>query len=519
MASAKPAAAPSTDRAALPTSNRALVMVALMSATMIQVMDMTIANVALPHMQASLGASQDSISWVLTSYIVALAIATPITGWLADRVGARRLIMGAVIGFVAASMLCGIASNLSQMVFFRLLQGVAGAFIGPLAQTYMLDINRPSEHPRAMSIFSTGMMVGPVCGPIVGGLLTEHLDWRWVFYVNVPVGALCLALLLPLLPAKPLVRRPFDGWGFAFLAIAIGSFQLALDRGEHLEWLQSPEILLEFGLAIAFLWMFVIHLKTTSLPLLDPRLIGNRNLLAGSFFMGLMGIVMMSALSLLPSLLQSLYGYDVVDTGLILSSRSLGAVATMSAGSWMVSRFDLRLLVLTGLSITAFSLWQMAGWSLETDATPLILSGFTQGLGIGIVFLPVNVMSFATLPPALRTDGTALFNLSRNLGSSIGVAIAISQLSRNMQISHADLAQHITPTAIGIDPLAVQALGSVGDAALAMINGEVSRQAAMIAYLDDFKLMMFACLLTLPLILLLRPPPRGKKIEPAQIME
>lgn len=503
------------DHPVLETASRTLVMIGLMAGTMMQILDTTIANVALPHMQASLGASQDSISWVLTSYIVALAIATPLTGWLADRIGARRLMIVSIASFMIASMLCGIAANLTQMVLFRVAQGIAGAFIGPLAQAFLLDINRPSYHMRALSIFSVVVMVGPVIGPIIGGILTESLDWRWVFYINVPIGIVCLALLIPLLPDKPRGDRSFDGLGFAMLAVAIGTFQLALDRGEHKEWLQSTEILCEFGIALAASWMFGVHLATSRGALFDPRLIGDRNLVTGSLFMGMIGVVMMSSLALLPSMLQSLYGYDVVDTGLILMSRGIGSVIAMSCTGWLMRRFGPRVLVLTGLAMTSFSLWQMTQWSLEMEMTPVIVSGVIQGLGIGIVLLPLNIMSFATLPQYLRTDGAAIFSLMRNIGSSVGIAIATSQLARNMQVSHADLSQHLTAARLPLDPSLLQMLGDAGAGVLAMLNGEVSRQAAMIAYIDDFKLMMIACLLTLPLILLLRTP---KVVRPADLV-
>lgn len=513
-------ASPLLDQGALPTPHVVPVMIALMIAMMMQILDTTIANVALPHMQASLGASQETISWVLTSYIVALAIATPVTGWLADRLGARRLMMIAVTTFVLASMLCGIAANLGQMVLFRLLQGVAGAFIGPLCQTLMLDVNKPSDHPRAMSLFSTGMMIGPVFGPVLGGVLTEHFNWRWVFYINLPIGIVCLLLLAVFLPAKGQVRRPFDGFGFAMLAIAIGAFQLALDRGEHLEWLQSPEILLEFALALSFLWMFAVHLMTTrKLPLFNPALLGDRNLISGSLFMGMVGIVTMSSLALLPGLLQSLYGYDVIDTGLMLMSRTVGALITMSLAGRLVAHVNLRLLVLSGLLITAFSLWQMTHWALDIDATSILVSGFIQGFGMGMILTPLNIMSFATLSPQLRTDGAALFNLTRSLGSSIGIAVTMSQLARNMQVSHADLSQQITGASTGIDPLTILAMGDTGATIAAMLNGEVTRQAAMIAYIDDFHLMLIACLVTLPLVLLLRQPREAHAMEPVHIGE
>lgn len=496
--------------AALPTRNAGLVMVALMSAMVMQLLDTTIANVSLPHMQAGLGAGQDSISWVLTSYIIAVAIATPLSGWLADRVGARQLIILAVVGFVITSMLCGMAANLTQMVIFRILQGLAGALIAPICQSLILDIHKPSEQPRAMSIFSAGMTIGPVIGPVLGGVLTEHLNWRWVFFINLPVGVLCVALLIAFLPNKPVRRRPFDGLGYVMLALAIGAFQLALDRGEHQDWLESREILIEFALAAAMIWMFVVHLLTTrKMPLFDPGLFRDRNLVAGSLFMAMVGTVMLSSLALLPSLMQSLYGYDAVDTGALLMSRSIGAFITMSTVARMIEKVDLRMVVLAGLLIAAMTLWQMTTWSLDTDGTTIFVNGFFQGFGLGMVFTPLNIMAFATLPARYRTDGSALFNLARSLGASVGIAVTTAQLTRNMQVSHSDLAQQVTGARLMLDLPGLQALGIAGERLTTLLNAEVTRQAAMIAYIGDFKLMLFACLAAVPLVAILRKSSKG----------
>jgi DHA2 family multidrug resistance protein len=250
------------DQPALHTANRPLLTIGVMAATIMQILDSTIANVALPHMQASLSATTDTITWVLTSYIVASAVAIPVTGWLADRIGSRNLFLWSVVGFVAASMLCGLAQSLPEMVAFRVLQGVAAAFMNPLSQTVMLDINRPSKQASAMSIWGMGVMVGPIMGPVLGGWLTENYDWRWVFYVNVPIGIGCFAILWTLLPSRPVVRRGFDLFGFTMLAIAISAFQLMCDRGQSEDWFQSWEVWIEGLVALSAAWMFVIHLAS-----------------------------------------------------------------------------------------------------------------------------------------------------------------------------------------------------------------------------------------------------------------
>lgn len=495
------------DQASLPTRNKGLVMLALMSAMVMQLLDTTIANVSLPHMQAALGASQDAISWVLTSYIIAVAIATPLSGWLADRVGARRLIILAVTAFVLTSMLCGMAANLTQMVAFRVLQGIAGALIGPISQALILDIHKPSERAGAMSIFSAGIMIGPVIGPVLGGFLTEYLNWRWVFYINLPVGLIAGALLILFLPAKAVSRRPFDGAGYVMLALAIGSLQLALDRGEHQDWLESPEIVLEFALAAAMIWMFAVHLMTSrKVRLFDPSLFRDRNLATGSLFMLVISTVIAASMTLLPGLMQGLYGYDAVDTGIILMSRSIGAIVTMSTVARLMTKVDSRLIVLSGLLIAAFTLWEMTRWSLDTNGTSIFINGFFQGFGMGMVFTPLNIMAFNTLPARYRTDGSALFNLARNIGSSAGIAVTTAQLTRNMQISHSDLTQQVTSARVMMDTPVVDGLGVAGEQLAMLVNAEITRQAAMIAYLDDFKLLLFACLTALPLVFILRKP-------------
>lgn len=498
------------DQPTLVVRHRGLLSIAVMAGTVMQILDTTIANVALPHMQASLGATQDSITWVLTSYILAAAVAIPITGWLADRIGSRQLFLFSVGLFIIASMLCGIATSLPEMVAFRLLQGVAGAFIAPLAQTVMLDINPPSSHGRAMAIYGMGIMIGPIMGPILGGLLTENFSWRWVFYVNVPVGLLCLAGLWALLPAKPVHKRSFDLGSFAFLALALGALQLMLDRGAHVDWFDSPEIWIEAAVSAGSFWMFLVHMLTGKAPLFRPEMLADRNFLTGLLFLFVLGLVLLAAMALMPPMMQVLFGYPVVDTGFLLAARGVGVVITMSISARLTEKLDPRVLVFAGFALTACSLWQMTAWSLDMDWRPIVISGFVQGLGIGLVFVPLNVITFATLPPQYRTDASSLVNLIRSIGSSVGISIVAALLARNVQVSHADLAAHVTEFSLPVDPNTALLMGPAGDAAMAMLNGEINRQAAMIAYINNFHFMMWLTILILPLVLLLRKPARRK---------
>lgn len=501
-----PPAAPRPDIAELESGNYPLMIVGVMAASLLQILDTTIANVALPHMQSSLGATVDTVTWVLTSYIIASAVALPLTGWLADRIGARLLFIGSVAGFILASMLCGIAQNLEEMVAFRALQGVAGAFIAPLSQSFMLDATRPSRHPQIMAVWGMGIMIGPILGPILGGWLTETANWRWVFFVNLPVGLASLAILIAYLPRRPTRPRRFDLTGFMLLAVALAAFQLLLDRGQQEDWLASGEIWIYLLLTLSATWMVVIHFATAKAPMFERKLFADRNFAIALAFMIVIGIVMFAVMALLPPMLQNLFGYGVIDTGIVLMPRGVGILVSMQVSGLLMRRgVDARPMVASGFLICALSLWQMAHWSLEVDAMHVIVSGLLQGLGMGLVFIPLQVSAFATLSPALRTDGSSLLNLFRSLGASAGIACMTVLLARNIQTAHADLGANITAaTGSLVDFSATERFQVLGDTAMTLMDAEVNRQAAMIAYIDDFWLMMWITLAAAPLALLMR---------------
>lgn len=506
MASLAAPAVPQHDAPEIESRNYPLMIIGVMAASLLQILDTTIANVALPHMQSSLGATVDTITWVLTSYIIASAVALPITGWLADRIGARRLFIGSVAGFILSSMLCGLAQNLEEMVAFRALQGVAGAFIAPLSQSFMLDATRPSRHPQIMAVWGMGIMIGPILGPILGGWLTETANWRWVFFVNLPVGALSLAALIAYLPRRPRRERRFDITGFVLLALALTAFQLLLDRGAQEDWLASAEIWAYLLITLSATWMVVIHFATAKAPMFDRALFADRNFALALGFMVVTGIVMFAVMALLPPMLQNLFGYGVIDTGMVLMPRGVGVLVSMQLSGLMMRRgIDARPVVAGGFLICAYSLWQMAHWSLEVDEMHVIISGLLQGLGMGLVFIPLQVSAFATLSPRLRTDGSSLLNLFRSLGASAGISWMTVLLARNIQTSHSDLGANITAaTGSLVDVSTVDRFQSLGDTAMSVIDAEVNRQAAMIAYVDDFWLMMWITLAAAPLTLLMR---------------
>lgn len=515
-----PAAAspiPEAGGAALPVKYKGLLTLGVMMATIMQILDTTIANVAIPHMQATLGATRDTINWVLTSYIVASAIAIPITGWLSDRIGSRNLFLLSTVGFVIASAMCGAAQTLEEMVAFRILQGITAAFLNPLSQTVMLDINKPADQPKAMSIWGMGIMVGPIMGPLIGGYLTDNFNWRWVFYVNLPVGAVCIAILWWLLPSRPIRKRSFDAFGFSLLAIGIASLQLMLDRGQDQDWFSSTEIWIEMLVAVIALWMFFVHLFTAKNPMFERALWKHRNLVTGIFFMLVIGLVMMATMALLPPMLQNLYGYSVFDTGLLLMPRGVGVVLTMFVGAQLIQRgwLDPRWSVGIGLAIAAFSLWEMSGWTLMMGSTPFIISGFVQGLGLGLVFMPLNGLAFAGLPPHFRTEGSSLLNLTRNIGASVGISAVSAILAQSIQRSHQYLGEHVTASSMnGVGAMAQQ-FGASGAMVTGMMDAEVNRQAGMIAYLNDFWLMAIVTAISVPLVLLLQKPKTKVENDPA----
>lgn len=486
-------------------ANRGLITVFIMLATVMQVLDTTIANVALPSMTGDLGASPDTITWVLTSYIVAAAIMTPVTGWLADRLGRRELFLIAIVGFTIASMLCGLAWSLESMVAFRLLQGVFGAAIVPLSQTFLLDINPKENHGQAMAIWGAGIMVGPIIGPTLGGWLTESFDWRWVFFINLPIGIAAVLGLGAYLPRVARRLRGFDWFGFAMLSLGVGALQLMLDRGGEVDWFSAPEIWIELGLALTGIWVFAIHIATGKDTFIDRRIFSDRNFVLGLVFIFVVGIILLASLALLPPMLSRIFGYSTILIGLVMAPRGVGTMISMLVVGRLVRFVDARLLVLAGLGLTAWSLHMMTGFSPQMDMRLIIVSGVVQGLGLGLVFVPLSTVAFATLDPKFRTDGTSLFSLTRNIGSSIGISVVTVLLSHNVQINHAELGAGVTAYAPALNQIAPTAAG--GDAsALALVDGLVGQQALMISYVDDFKFMMLVTLIAIPLTVLLRKP-------------
>src|ERR1700756_4102540 len=463
-----------------PVANRGAITGSIMLATFRQGVDTTIANVALPHMQGSFSAAQDQISWVVTSYIVAAAIMTPLTGWLAGRFGIKWVFFISVVGFTVASALCGVATSLAQMVIYRLLQGICGAALVPLSQSVLLQINPPQRHAKAMSVWGMGVILGPIIGPGLGGWLTDQYNWRWGFFINVPVGVLAATgILIFIRDTRRAHREAFDFFGFATLSLAIGALQMLLDRGELKDWFGSTEIWVEATIAGLAFYLFVVHTATaTDRSFLNRDLLKDVNCTVGTILMFLVAIPLFGTMILLPTMMQALMNYPVVTTGLVTAPRVVG-------------RIDTRLIILAGLALTAAALWQMTGFSLYMGMGPIITTGMLQGFGLGFVFTPLSIVTFSTLPRHILTQGTAIFSLTRNIGSSVGIAIVVALLAENTQIVHSRLVEHLRQdNPLAQMPYMAPPFSLTDPSGLAALNAEATRQAAMVAYIDDFKLMM-----------------------------
>lgn len=495
---------------------RNFITAAVMAATVMNSLDSTIANVALPHIQGSVSASSEEITWVLTSYIVAAAIMTPLTGWLAGRFGRKRLMLWSIVGFTVVSGLCGLANSLGELVGFRLLQGVFGAALVPMSQAILLDINPPERHGPAMAVWGMGAILGPIIGPALGGWLTDNLTWRWVFYINLPIGILAFIGLSGFLTeTKDAVRPRLDVFGFAMLTLAIGAFQLMLDRGQTKDWFSSLEICVEAGFALFFGYLFVVHTLTAKKPFIDIGMFKDRNFLTGSIFGFFLGTVLFGVLALLPTMLETLMGYPVVLTGLVTAPRGIGTLISMIIVGRIIKRVDARLLIFIGFALAAASLYIMAGFSLQMSERLVIVSGFIQGLGTGLVFVPLTTIAFATLDVKYRNEGAAMFTLTRNIGSAVGISVLQALTIRNAATVHSRLTEGVRLD----NPALPQGFDFDLPSAVAAMNGQITRQASMVSYIDAFWLLFVLTLAVIPLLLLMRGPRKGAPEGPTIHMD
>ncbi|MCJ9671254.1 MULTISPECIES: DHA2 family efflux MFS transporter permease subunit [unclassified Neorhizobium] len=506
--------------AASVVANRGAITACVILAVIMQALDTTIANVALPYIQGSVSASADQINWVLTSYIVAAAIMTPPSGFLAAKFGRKRVLLVAIFGFVAASVLCGLAQSLPQIVGFRLLQGFFGAALVPLSQGILLDIYSVEERGSAMALFGVSVMVGPVLGPVIGGWLTDNISWRWVFYINVPIGILAfMGISVFVKETKIDAQAKLDWFGFGMLSLAIASLQLFLDRGQQLDWFSSSEIVVEAMVCAAAFYLLLVHTFTAEKSFINPRLFLDQNFTVSMIFIFVIGVTYLASLALMTPYLQSLMGYPVITAGIVMGPRGLGTMVCMFLVGRLIGRVDTRILIFLGLAITAWAMYDMMGWTPDVSQWTIVYVGFIQGAGLGFLFVPLTTIAFATLPAHMRGDGTGLYNLSRNIGSSVGIAVVSALLVENVQRNHADLVSYVTPfnhafhakAAAGLDPTTV--------AGASALDSIITLQSTIIAYVDDFKLLMIMSLAVMPLLFVLRKPAKAPAVDHSVAME
>ncbi|HEX3403689.1 MAG TPA: DHA2 family efflux MFS transporter permease subunit [Acetobacteraceae bacterium] len=500
------------DRDPTQVANRGIITVCAMAATLMQALDSTIANVALPYMQGSLSASYDEITWVLTSYVVAAAIMTAPVGWLAARFGQKKLYLASVIGFTVASMACGVATSLSEMVVDRLIQGVFGAALVPLSQGTMLNIYPAEKRGSAMAIWGMGVMVGPILGPTLGGYLTELYNWRYVFYVNLPVGVVASAGLWLFLPSeRPQSNLRFDWFGFTTLAIGIAGLQLVLDRGETKDWFGSTEIVVEAVMAACGFYLFLVHLLTAERPFITPAIFRDSSFAASTVVMFAVAMVLFGSSALLAPWLENLGNYPVETAGLLLAPRGVGTMLAMLIAGRLTNRIDPRIIMAFGVVLLWWSLQRLSSWTPAVDDITLSINTIVQGAGIGFVFVPLNVVAFATLPVRLRYEGTALISLLRNIGSAVGISIFEALQVNGTTVEHSVLAPFASPLNRVLEsaPQIAQQLSPTSAHGVALLEKMVTYQAEVIAYNNDFWLMGMLALPILLLLPLMRRPPQA----------
>lgn len=486
------------------TPNRTLITLGVVISTFMSALDTTVANISLPHMQGNLSASPEQITWVITSYIVAQAVTIPVSGWLAARFGIKPMLLGCMAAFSLTSVLCGLATNLPELVLFRMVQGAVAAPLMPLTQTVLFNINPPERHGHAMAMFTLAAVVAPAIGPVVGGWLTENLSWRWCFFINVPAGIAAILLVSAFLPRTQVEQRRFDFFGFGALSMALIAFQLMIDRGTTLDWFDSREIILEALVAATGFFLFVVHTMTTRQPMLPIALLRDRNYVTSVVLGFFFSVMMFSSFTLMPLMMQGVLGYPVLHAGLLSTPRGMLMLVLLPFMGKLDAIVDRRILMSAGLAILVVSFWWMARFDLSMSGREIVYATMLQGLGQALLFVPLSTFGFSTIRQELRPEASSFSILIRNLGGSAGVAALQALTVAKGQTTHSTLAANITPDDPVLRSLTPDILSPDTVQGAMALNAEINRQAMMVAYVNDFWLLTVICALCIPLVLLIR---------------
>src|SRR5215468_692778 len=507
----------------IPHVNPWFVAVAVMFGTFMEVLDTTVVNVSLPHIAGSLSATSEEATWALTSYLVANAIVLPITGWLANYFGRKRLLMSAVVGFTASSFMCGFAPNLAWLVLFRIVQGLTGGVLQPVSQAVMLEAFPPSQRGKAMGFWGLGIVVAPMLGPVLGGWLTDNYSWRWVFYINIPVGILSIIMTRIFIFDPPYIRRTaskVDTWGIGMLAVGIGALQMVLDKGQQEDWFSSTRIKSLAALAAIMLITFVIHELRTKEPVLHLRVFKERTYATGVFLMTTLGFVLYGSLVLLPLFLQTVLGYPAIEAGIAMAPRGLGSFTAMPIVGFLTAKVDARKLLVVGLVGGAITLFMLGSLNLQIGYWDIFWPQFFQGLTMGLIFVPLTTVTMSLITREDMGNATSLFNLMRNMGGSVGIAAIATMLSRRTQAQYNVLGSHVSGFDTQVRALLDQIRGgfmaggmdftTATRAAYTALSGMVSQQAVMVAFVQLFRILAVVFAVVIPLVFIMRKPKAGQ---------
>jgi DHA2 family multidrug resistance protein len=500
-----------------PSVNPWIVAASVMLATFMEVLDTSVANVALPHISGNLSATNEEATWVLTSYLVSNAIVLPATNWLSRYFGRKRFLIACIVIFTLASALCGAATSLSMLIFARVLQGAGGGALQPIAQSVLLESFPPEKRGQAMAVYGLGIVVAPIIGPTLGGWITDNYSWRWIFYINVPVGALAIFMANAFVEDPPYMRaqKPgrIDYIGFGLMALGLASLQLVLDMGQQEDWFESAFIFRATAVGVAALVAFIVWELRSDEPIVNLRVLKNRNFAIGTMLITVMGVVLYGSIALLPLFLQTLMGYPATASGMAVSPRGFGSILSMLIVGRLVGRVDGRWLIMFGFAVLAYSTYMLAGLNLDIAMSNVVWPNIISGCAMGFIFVPLTTMAMGTLPNEQVGNASGVYNLMRNTGGSIGIAAVTTLLARGAQAHQSAIASHLTPYDPAFQERLHQIAAAIGlrgggggamQQALASVYGVVLRQSMLMSFIDNFRLLAFMCLLCVPAALLFK---------------